>query len=116
MKTNILYVRFPNCSEYPYLNDKFDLAVGDKVYVDGKLAGVLGEVTEALTKFKVSLKYYKYVLQKVDFDIKGEYKKTDNFMNLKAINANEVKILIFNQKRMLKRLFISRFFLCFYMA
>ena len=54
MKTNIVYVRFPNCSEYPYLNNKFDHAVGDKVYVDGKLAGVLGEVTEVLTQFKVS--------------------------------------------------------------
>lgn len=80
MKTNIVYVRFPNGSQYPYLNDKFDLAVGDKVYVDGKLAGKLGEVTEVLTQFKVSLKYYKYVLQKVDYHLKGVFRCSGNFM------------------------------------
>ena len=79
MKTNIVYVRFEGCKEYPYINDKFDLAAGDKVYVDGKLAGQIGEVTEIITQFKVSLKYYKKVLQKVDMDIKGEFAKNENF-------------------------------------
>lgn len=80
MKPNVVYVKFDNCKIYPYLNDKFDLAVGDKVYVDGKLAGKIGEVCEVLTKFKVNLKYYKYVLKKIDYDMEGSYKKLDNFV------------------------------------
>lgn len=87
MKTNIVYVKFPNGCEYPYLNDRFDLTVGDKVYVDGKLAGRLGEVTDVLTQFKVSLKYYKYVLQKVDFHLKGAFRNSGNFMVTTGCNA-----------------------------
>ena len=73
MKTNVVSVNFGAGREYPYLNDKFDLAVGDKVYVGGKLAGTPGTVTEVLTKFKVSLKYYKYVLQKIDYAVRGKF-------------------------------------------
>lgn len=79
-KPNIVYVDFGCEKCYPYINDKFDLEVGDKVYVDGKLAGKIGVVTEVLTKFKVNLKYYKYVLQKVDYKIEGTFMKMKNLM------------------------------------
>ena len=79
MKTNVVSVNFGAGREYPYLNDKFDLAVGDKVYVDGKLAGTPGTVTEVLTKFKVSLKYYKYVLQKIDYTVRGKFCTMDHY-------------------------------------
>ena len=79
MKTNVVYVNFGAGREYPYLNDRFELAVGDRVYVDGKLAGLPGTVTEVLTQFKVSLKYYKYVLQKIDYTVKGEFRTAGNY-------------------------------------
>ncbi|MBQ9227757.1 MAG: hypothetical protein IJ168_02900 [Eubacterium sp.] len=87
MKPNVVYVSFGYGKIYPYLNDRFDLAVGDKVYVDGKLAGQVGEVTEVLTQFKVNLKYYKYVLAKLDFNMEGTYKKFDHFVVGTDVNA-----------------------------
>lgn len=37
-----------------YYNDRFDLHPGDKVYVDGKLEGMLGRVMEVNYNFKIS--------------------------------------------------------------
>ena len=38
-----------------YYNDQFDLRPGDIVYVDGKLAGLRGQVTEVCYNFKIKL-------------------------------------------------------------
>ena len=75
----VVSVLFGDGREYAYLNDKFDLKTGDNVYVDGKLSGQLGVVTEVNDKFKVSLKHYKYVIKKADFDIHGTFKPVGNF-------------------------------------
>ncbi len=75
MKTNVVYVDFDYNQRYPYLNDRFNLEIGDAVYVDGKLAGRVGIVTEIVTQFKASLKYYKHVIAKVDYDIHGTFEK-----------------------------------------
>jgi hypothetical protein len=77
--TNVVYVRFRDGREFPYLNDKFDLSIGDNVYVDGKLTGEIGTVTDVLENFKVSLRYYKYVTAKIDNDISGTFKKQGNY-------------------------------------
>ena len=78
-KLSVVTVRFEDGREYPYLNNKFNLRVGDKVYVDGKLKGKLGMVVAVTTRFKVSLTYYKYVLAKADFDFHGSFKPVANF-------------------------------------
>ena len=79
-KLSVVTVRFEDGREYPYLNDKFNLKIGDMVFVDGKLKGRLGMVVAVTTKFKVSLAYYKYVLAKADFSFHGSFKPVANFV------------------------------------
>lgn len=77
---SVVSVRFNDGREYPYYNDTFDLQVDDIVYVDGKLAGKPGRVTEVITRFKVSLDYYKRVLGKLDLHFHGSFQRQGDFM------------------------------------
>ena len=72
-KESVVRVYFPArgfaCS---YYNDKFDLKKGDGVYVDGKLDGLLGFITEVSYCFKIKLSEYKRVIYRVDTEIRGK--------------------------------------------
>ena len=57
-------------SEIHY-NDRFDLHVGDIVFVEGKLEGVKGIVTELSRTFKIRLSDYKRVIAVADTEVKG---------------------------------------------
>ena len=56
-----------------YYNDRFDLKCGDLVYVDGKLEGILGRVTEVSYNFKIKVSDYKRVIALVDTNVKGQF-------------------------------------------
>ena len=56
-----------------YYNDRFDLHRGDTVYVDGKLEGHLGRVTEVNYNFKIKLSYYKRVIGVADTNVHGRF-------------------------------------------
>ena len=56
-----------------YYNDQFDLKTGDRVYVDGKLEGLLGRVMEVNYNFKIKVSDYKKVIAVVDTDVSGEF-------------------------------------------
>ena len=56
-----------------YYNDRFDLKVGDLVYVDGKLEGLRGRVTEVNYNFKIKLSDYKQVVAVADTEVHGEF-------------------------------------------
>ncbi|MGN0734781.1 MAG: SWIM zinc finger domain-containing protein [Anaerovoracaceae bacterium] len=56
-----------------YYNDQFDLKCGDLVYVDGKLEGMLGRVTEVSYNFKIKVSDYKRVIALVDTNVKGQF-------------------------------------------
>ena len=56
-----------------YYNDRFDLKCGDLVYVDGKLEGILGRVTEVSYNFKIKVSDYKCVIALVDTNVKGQF-------------------------------------------
>jgi len=56
-----------------YYNDRFDLHRGDMVYVDGKLEGVLGRVTEVNYNFKIKVTDYKRVIAVVDTTVHGQF-------------------------------------------
>ena len=58
---------------FTYYNDKFDLEVGDHVFVSGKLAGKLGVVEKVTTKFKINLADYQRVISKASGTIHGTY-------------------------------------------
>ena len=71
-KKSVVRVYFPDRSiTCSYFNDMFDLHKGDIVYVDGKLEGLRGRVTEVSYTFKIKLSDYKRVIAKADTDIYG---------------------------------------------
>ena len=70
---SVVQVRFPSQGRsYSYYNDRFDLYVGDIVFVEGKLEGVKGIVTELSRSFKIKLSDYKRVISVADTTVKGE--------------------------------------------
>lgn len=72
-RKSLVQVRFPGKGmALTYYNDQFDLKVGDRVYVDGKLEGLLGRVAEVNYNFKIKVSDYKKVIAVVDTDISGE--------------------------------------------
>lgn len=56
-----------------YYNDQFDLHRGDMVYVDGKLEGKRGRVTEVNYNFKIKISDYKRVIAVVDTTVNGQF-------------------------------------------
>ena len=56
-----------------YYNDLFDLQCGDMVYVDGKLEGLRGRVTEVNYNFKIKISDYKRVIAVVDTTVRGQF-------------------------------------------
>lgn len=57
---------------WAYYNDSFDLKVGDFVYVEGKLEGYRGQVTDVNYSFKIKLSEYKKVIAVIDTNVKGD--------------------------------------------
>ena len=73
VRKSVVEVYFPSrhfsCS---YYNDEFDLKRGDVVYVDGKLEGLQGRVTDINYTFKIKLSDYKRVIGVADTNVSGE--------------------------------------------
>lgn len=73
-KKSVVQVYFPHRDMgWAYYNDSFDLKVGDFVYVEGKLEGYRGQVTEVNYSFKIKLSDYKKVIALVDTNVKGDF-------------------------------------------
>lgn len=69
---SVVQVRFPGKGRtLAYYNDQFDLHTDDIVFVDGKLEGVQGIVTEVTRSFKIKLSDYKRVIAVADTTVKG---------------------------------------------
>lgn len=73
-RKSVVQVAFPGrgCA-LAYYNDQFDLHVGDYVYVDGKLEGQCGRVTDVSYAFKIKVSDYKRVIALVDTTVKGQF-------------------------------------------
>lgn len=56
-----------------YYNDRFDLHPGDLVYVDGKLEGHRGCVTDVNYNFKIKVSDYKRVIAVADTTVNGQF-------------------------------------------
>lgn len=73
-RKSVVQVCFPGRDMTPaYYNDQFDLHPGDMVYVDGKLEGLRGRVTEVNYNFKIKVSDYKRVIAVVDTRITGQF-------------------------------------------
>ena len=72
-RKSVVRVYFPERNAaFSYYNDKFDLHRKDNVYVEGKLEGYRGIVTEVNYNFKIKLSEYKRVIGLVDNNVSGE--------------------------------------------
>lgn len=72
VRKSVVNVYFPHRGTgWAYYNDRFDLKVGDYVYVDGKLEGYRGRVTEVNYSFKIKISDYKKVIAVVDTQVRG---------------------------------------------
>ena len=56
-----------------YYNDKFDLHQGDLVFVDGKLEGKRGRITDVSYSFKIKVSDYQRVIAVADTNVKGQF-------------------------------------------
>lgn len=73
-RKSVVQVHFPGRNmTLAYYNDRFDLRRGDMVYVDGKLEGMRGRVTEVNYNFKIKVSNYKRVIAVVDTDVHGQF-------------------------------------------
>lgn len=73
-RKSLVQVRFPGRGiALSYYNDQFDLKKGDLVYVDGKLEGQLGRITEVNYNFKIKVSDYKKVIAVVDTEVHGKF-------------------------------------------
>jgi hypothetical protein len=73
-RRSVVQVSFPDRhNTLAYYNDQFDLHRGDMVYVDGKLEGMLGRVTEVNYNFKIKVSDYKRVIAVVDTTVHGQF-------------------------------------------
>ena len=70
-RRSVVQVRFPGRGPLAYYNDRFDLRRGDMVYVDGKLEGQRGRVTDVQYNFRINLADYKRVIAVADTRIRG---------------------------------------------
>lgn len=73
-RRSVVQVHFPGRNmTLAYYNDRFDLHRGDIVYVDGKLEGQRGWVTEVNYNFKIKISDYKRVIAVVNTDVTGQF-------------------------------------------
>ena len=80
-RPSVVQVRFPDWSkDLAYYNDRFDLKVGDLVYVDGKLAGKRGRVTQVNYNFKIKRSDYQQVIAVADTRVTGRLYYADSHL------------------------------------
>jgi len=78
-RKSVVQVYFPErCASYAYYNDQFDLKQGDIVYVDGKLEGLQGRVTDVNHNFKIKISEYKRVIAVADTEVHGQFFLADS--------------------------------------
>ena len=71
---SVAQVHFPEAHRtLSYYNDRFDLRVGDFVYVEGKLEGMRGQVLQVSRSFKIRLSDYKRVIGVADTRLSGRF-------------------------------------------
>lgn len=73
-RKSVVQVRFPEAGRsLAYYNDRFNLKAGDRVYVSGKLEGILGIVTSVNYNFRIRLSEYQKVIFQVNTRVHGRF-------------------------------------------
>ena len=96
IKRSLVKVTFKHSSYEPtYYNDKFNIEVGDKVYVEGKFEGEIGTVIEVNYNFKIKASEYKKVIAVADTSVRGMFSQHDLYMTTfdpSALPPEKVKL------------------------
>lgn len=70
---SLVQVYFPERNQtLTYFNDQFDLKRGEFVFVDGKLEGIRGIVSEVNKNFKIKVADYKKIISVADTNVSGQ--------------------------------------------
>lgn len=73
-RKSVVQIYFPDRNmNLTYYNDLFDLHCGDLVYVEGKLEGLRGRVTDVNYNFKIKVSDYKRVIALIDRSVHGQF-------------------------------------------
>ncbi len=73
-RKSVVQVHFPDRNmTLAYYNDQFDLHPGDLVFVDGKLEGLRGRVTDVNYNFKIKVSEFKRVIAVADTNVRGQF-------------------------------------------
>lgn len=73
---SVVRVYFPTRNTtLSYYNDAFDLHDGDIVFVEGKLEGLRGRVTDINYNFKIKISDYKRVIAVADTEVHGKFQQ-----------------------------------------
>lgn len=99
-RPSLVRVEFPSQDRsFSYYNDKFDLSVGDIVFVEGKLEGVRGRVADVNYNFRIKLSDYKRVTALADTEVHGEFLSCGDFFasfDPAALPAAQVRTWFFS--------------------
>lgn len=78
---SLVSVKFPDDGRtLTYYNDRFALEPGDRVFVEGKLAGTVGIVETVCGKFKIKPSDYKKVVSVANAVLRGTYEAVLDMM------------------------------------
>jgi len=78
VRPSLVQIRFESRgTPLSYYNDRFDLHCGDFVYVEGKMEGQRGRVTQVSYNFKIKLSDYKRVIAVADTSVHGQFFTAD---------------------------------------
>lgn len=73
-RKSLVRVRFPREDRsLTYYNDRFDLKLGDFVFVEGSMEGIRGFVQEQSFCFRIKAGEYKRIIGKADDEVHGEF-------------------------------------------
>lgn len=108
-RKSVVQVYFADRNQsYSYYNDQFHLKQGDLVYVEGKLEGLRGRVTEVNYTFKIKVSDYKRVIAVADTDVRGEfYMAGSHFVTFDRSTLPKEKILTWFRAPVQEEEFIS---------
>lgn len=80
-RKSLVSVFFPDRNTtLTYYNDRFDLCVGDLVFVEGKLEGLRGVVKSLCYSFRIKLSDYKRVISRADTEVRGCFLPLDSHL------------------------------------
>lgn len=65
---------------FEYYNDKFDLHIGDRVFVDGKMEGRIGLVVAVAKQFRINVKNYCRVIAHPTISFSGKFRRMNDKM------------------------------------